>query len=376
MKKLGDLNVKGKTVLLRTDLNSDVVKGKVILSERIKEAVGSIKMLKERGGKVVVIAHQGRPGKSNFVSLKQHAKLLNKFVKVKFVSDVIGSLASGEIDGLMDGEVILLENIRGVKDEFKPSRGNSIVKFFKGKIDVYVNDAFSVCHRKQTSILLPKYIKMNCGAGLVLDKEVRALKKLKLNGGGTVFILAGAKPKDNLKLLGKNKILSCGLFGQTCLFSKGKKLGAQEKYLRKEGALVKIASGKLKKVETPVDFGVRMNGKRREILLDDFPSEYEIFDIGSETIKNYVDVIKKAKAIYMKGPAGDCSDKKFCKGTFALLNAIAKSGAYSVIGGGHLSDAIEMSGISKKKFGHVSLSGGALLAWIGGEKLPGIDALK
>ena len=124
-----------------------------------------------------------------------------------------------------------------------------------------------------------------------------------------------------------------------------------------------------------MDFAVNIKGKRKEIPLEGFPNKNEIFDIGSITQKNYIEEIKKAKAIYMKGPAGDCSKKEFSKGTFTILKTIADNKAFSVIGGGHLSDAIAASKINKKKFSHISLSGGALLSYIAGEKLPGLEVL-
>ncbi len=377
MKTLRDFNFKNKVVLLRADLNSDVKNRRIILSERIKQSVKTIKQLKKKGAKVVIVAHQGRPGKLDFLSLKQHGKFLNKFTKVKFVPDIVGKKAEKEIKKLKSGEAILLENIRYEKDEFKPEKGkkNKLYRLVE-LADIYVNDAFSVCHRKQASIVLfPKYLPSF--AGPLLEKEINALKKIEIKN--CLYILGGAKPRDNIKLLKNNKVLACGLFGQLCLIAKGKDLGAQNKYLQKQienfDRIIKKLKNKLRNVETPLDFAIKKGNKRVELKLDEFPSKYEIFDIGSETIKRYINEIKKAKAIYMKGPAGDCSDKKFAKGTFSILKAVSNSKGFSVIGGGHLSDAIESSGISKKKFGHISLSGGALLNYIAGEKLPGIEAL-
>jgi phosphoglycerate kinase len=372
MKTLDYFNFENKTVLLRSDLNSDIKDGILLKSERIKEAAITINELKKKKAKIVILAHQGRPGEEDFISLRQHYEQLNKYTKVNFVEDIIGKKAEKAIKGLKNGEAILLENVRYLKEEFNCEE-NKLTDFFSGLCEVYVNDAFSVCHRAQASILLPKYIKKSF-AGRILEREVKALKKLKLKN--TLYILGGAKPEDNIKLLGNNKILSCGLFGQVCLISKGKKLGEQENYLRRKNILIDIEKDKLKKVETPIDFAVDINGRRKEIPLSGFPNKYEIFDIGSETQKKYVGEIKKAKAIYMKGPAGDCSRKSFCNGTFSILRAVADSKAFSVIGGGHLSDAIEASNIDIKKFGHISLSGGALLSYIAGEKLPGLEVLK
>jgi len=377
MKTISNFNFKGKKVLLRSDLNSDVVKGKVIESGRIKASAETIKELKKKKAKVVIIAHQGKKGKSDFISLKQHVRLLNKYVKVKFVDDIIGKKAISAIQNLKNGEVLLLENIRFIDDEFKPEKAkkNKLYRLVK-EFDYFVNDAFSVCHRKHFSIVgFSKYLK-SC-VGRLLEREINSLKKLKIKN--CLYILAGAKPEDNMKLLKGNMVLSCGLFGQSCLIAKGKKLGAQDKYLRKEkvinSKLIKQLSKKLQNVQTPIDFAIKFRNKRKEILLDNFPNHFEIFDIGSKTIEKYVKEIRKAKAVYMKGPAGDCSDKRFCKGTFAILKAIASSKVYSVIGGGHLSDAVEKSKINKKKFNHVSLSGGALLSYIAGEKLVGLKGL-
>jgi phosphoglycerate kinase len=371
MKTLNDFDFNEKIVLLRCDLNSDVQNKKLLKSERIKEAAITINELKKKKARVVILAHQGRPGDSDFVSLNQHSKQLNKYTKVRFIEDIIGKKAEKAIKELKNGEALLLENVRNLKEEFdiKP---NALTYFFSKMCEIYVNDAFSVCHRAQTSILLPKYIKKSC-AGRILEREVNALSKIKLKN--TLYILGGAKPEDNIKLLGNHKVLSCGLFGQVCLINKGKKLGEQENYLNKNKIFIKIPKTKLKNVETPLDFAVNIKGKRKEIPLEGFPNKNEIFDIGSITQKNYIEEIKKAKAIYMKGPAGDCSKKEFSKGTFTILKTIADSKAFSVIGGGHLSDAIAASKINKKKFSHISLSGGALLSYIAGEKLPGLEVL-
>ncbi len=379
MKTLSDFSFRNKTVLLRADLNSDVHKDRVLLSERIKESAKTINELRRKKAKIVVLAHQGRPGKSDFLSLRQHAKLLNRFTKIKFVNDVVGDKANKAIKNLKQGQAILLDNVRGIKDEFHPekARKNKLVKALVPLINIYVNDAFSVCHRKQTSIVLfPRYLK-SC-AGRLLEKEVNALKKIKLKD--CLYILGGAKPEDNIKLLKGNKVLACGLFGQLCLIARGKNLGEQNKYLKKTiknyNSVIKKLRKRLRNVEMPVDFAVKQRGGRKELKVEEFPSNYEIFDIGEETQERYVEEIRKAKIIFMKGPAGYCADRKFCKGTFVILRAVADNKGFSLIGGGHLSDAIEISGVSRGKFGHVSLSGGALLRFVAGEKLVGLEVLK
>lgn len=380
MKTLKDFDLKNKKVLLRVDINSDVVNKKVIPSERIKESAITIKYLKQKKAKIVILAHQGNPGKEDFIDLKQHARFLNKFTKIKFVDDVIGKKALKSINQLKQGEAILLDNVRFIKDEFNPeNQKNALVKNLVPLFDVYVNDSFSVCHRAQTSIVSFSKFLPSC-AGLSLEKEIRALEKISVKN--CLYILGGAKPEENIKLLRGKKVLACGLFGQLCLVSIGKNLGYQNEFLKKAtlikedyNVFLNKLKSKLVNVETPIDFAVDFKGKRKEFSLDQFPLNYEIEDIGEKTQKKYIDLIKKAPAIYMKGPAGNTSKKQFSTGTKAILKVVANCKGFTLIGGGHLSDAIKKFKIPNNKFGHVSLSGGALLNYIAGEKLPGLESL-
>lgn len=376
MNSLKNTNLKNKTILLRADINSPIIKGKVLMNERIKQSAQTIKYLKSKKAKVIILAHQSQPGKIDFISLEQHTKLLNKLTKVKFVKDIIGKKAKKEIKNLKDGQAILLNNIRFIKDEYNPGK-NSIVKFFLPLIDYYVNDAFSVSHRNQTSIVsFPKYFSSFPGPNL--EKELNALKKIHLKE--TLYILGGAKSEDNIKILKKTKkILATGIFALYCLNIKGYKLGKQEKTLIKNKNLKIINSEikkHIKKIITPIDLAINVNGKRNEIPISQLPTDYLIPDIGTKTIKLYSQEIKKAKSIFMKGPAGNTDLKSFSKGTNELLKAISKSKAFSLLGGGHLNEAIDENKISKKKFNHISLSGGALISYVAGKKLPGIEALK
>ncbi|MBU3913828.1 MAG: phosphoglycerate kinase [Nanoarchaeota archaeon] len=384
MKTISDVEFKNKTVLLRSDLNSDIINMQVIESKRIKPASETIRFLQKKGAKVVVIAHQGNPGKSDFVSLKEHSKLINRYVKIKFVSDTVGEKSRKEIKNLKPGQAILLENIRFEKDEFNPkNKQNKILKFFLPLIDIYVNDAFSVCHRKHTSIVsFPRY-KPSC-AGIVLEKEITALKKISIKN--CLYILGGAKPGDNLKLLkNKNKILTGGIFGQMCIEAKGASFGENNEQVNKKMAkdyslvLSKIKKLKNKNIITPIDYAVEVSGKRVELGLEKFPTKYVIYDIGEKTIRKYKEQIRRAKSVYMKGPVGFAGKKQFAKGTFEILKTIAsqtsKGKLFSLIGGGHLSDAIARSKIPISRFSHISLSGGALLSYVAGEKLPGLEAL-
>ncbi|PIN91273.1 phosphoglycerate kinase [Candidatus Pacearchaeota archaeon CG10_big_fil_rev_8_21_14_0_10_32_14] len=387
---LSDINIKNKFVLLRSDLNSDIKDGKILPSERIKQSAITIKELKKKGAKVVIIAHQGRPDSSDFTSLYEHSKQLNKYIKVMYVNDLVGEEALGAIKNLMPGEALLLDNIRFNKDEMNPSsKKNSLVEFFcknkDFKFEYYINDAFSVCHREQTSITeFPKHIKSVIGR--VMERELAALENLRLRDANCLFILGGAKPEDNIKLLkSKNKIITGGIFGQVCTLAKGKNLGAQNKFLAKQikdlPKIITKIKPQSKSIQTPSDFAVKgKNDSRIELKLEEFPSQFEIYDIGKITIDQYVKEISKAKAVYMKGPLGYCEDEKFSTGTITILNEIAKrtkeNKLFSLIGGGHLSNAFARANLNEKDFSHISLSGGALLSFIAGEKLPGLEVLK
>jgi phosphoglycerate kinase len=379
---LDSFNFKGKRVLLRADVNSDVDKGKVLMSERIKEAAITIKELIKKKAKVVILAHQGNPGKEDFLSLKQHAVLLNQFVKVKFIDDIVGPKALDAINNLKNGEVLLLDNVRNLEEELNPKKypENRLSYILAPKFDIYINDAFSVCHRDHSSItVLPKVIKKHC-AGRLTEKEIKALEKISIKD--CLYILGGAKPEENIKLLTGKKVLACGLFGQLCLVASGKNLGYQNEFLKK-ATLIKgdykqfmdTLKGKLTNVELPIDFAVNQKKERTEYDLSKFPLKYEIEDIGKKTQKKYIEMIKKAPAIYMKGPAGNTTERQYMEGTEAILKAAQECKGFTLVGGGHLSEVIAELKLDPKKYGHISLSGGALLTYVAGEKLVGLEAI-
>ncbi len=375
LKTLDDFDFRGKSVLLRSDLNSEVTDGKVIFGDRIIESAETIKELKTGGARVVVLAHQSQKGKKDFISLKQHAKLLNKFVKIKFVDDILGGRALAEISKLRNGEALLLDNVRFVKDEFKPSLRNKLVRKFAPLSDIYINDAFSVCHRKQTSIVsFPKVLPS--GIGRLMERELRSLDRIS-KMKNCLFILGGEKFEDELKLFNaKRKILTTGIIALVFLKAKGYKLGMQDNLLKGKTKLLRKIKRVSKCAVTPIDFGVNFNGGRKNILLVELPVRHEILDIGLKTIEFYVSEIKKAKCIFMKGPAGHTGYEEFSLGTRRLLEAIFESKAFSVLSGGHLNSARRKFKISKDEFDYVSLAGGALVSYLAGEKLPGLEALK
>ncbi len=374
LKKIKQLNLKDKSVLLRVDFNSDVVKGRVLESDRIKAHSETIKFLLRKKAKVVILAHQGSPKEKDFTSLKKHSKFLNKYVKVKFVKDTIGKKAIKEIKNLQPGKALLLENVRFLKEEFKPGRKNRMVLNLAPWFDYYVNDAFSIAHRNQTSIVsFPKVLPF--AIGLVMEEEIKNIKKLKSKLKNCLFILGGKKSKDVIALINKKNVLTTGKLSLLCLIAKGYDLGKENELLKKDMNLIPIIKKNLKHLKVPVDLAISEGG-RKDLSIEQFPKRYPIWDIGKETIENYKKEIKKAKTIFFKGSPGVFEFRGFDNGTKELLKAIADSKAFSVIAGGQSSDALKEFNISKKNFGYVSLSGGSLVKYLAGEKLVGLEALK
>lgn len=391
MKTLDNFNVSGKRVLVRVDLNSPVNEGIVLLSARIKQHARTIKELSDKNAKVVILAHQGRKGEEEYLeSLDQHAKLLSEQVgkEVKYINYLFGSEVVKAIEELKEGEILLLKNTRSWDGETegltaKQHAKGTLVEVLKEYFDLFVQDALSVCHRSHASVTGFAYVLPNC-AGRVLEGELKALEKVTENiERPFVLILGGAKPSDYIDLINKyleedtvDAILSCGLFAHVCLIAKGIELGKQQGFLEGKGAMECIFDIKkiVDKITVPVDVAVKKDDKRKELKIDKLPSEYEIFDIGSKTIKQYCKILSKAKTIFLKGTPGYYLWPEFSKGTVKILKKMGKSKAFSLVGGGDSSSAVEDFKI--KGIDHICLSGGALLRYLAGKRLPGLEVLE
>jgi len=396
---LDDIDFKGKTALVRVDFNSPVdPQTKKILDEtRIRaHAQTTIKELIDKGAKVVILAHQGRPGDPDFIPMKQHAEILGGILgkPAKYVDDLIGDKARTAIKKLKNGEILVLGNVRTYPDEQKKGTPadhakTDLVKKLAPSADVFVNDAFSAAHRAHISMVgftavLPSV------AGRIMERELKALTKVLENPEKPcVFILGGAKADDSLKIsryVLSNKIadrvLTGGITGHLFLAAKGYDLGKPNtELLEKQGVLNLVPGIKNlmdvypEGVKTPIDLAIELNGKRKEISVNDLPTENPIFDVGTKTIKEYSRIISRAKSIVVSGPVGVYERPEFLKGTKEILNAIGASRAFSLVGGGHTVAAVEELGLSEK-MGYVSTAGGALIEFLMGEKLPGVAALE
>ncbi|MDH5688689.1 MAG: phosphoglycerate kinase [Candidatus Bathyarchaeota archaeon] len=396
---IDDYEFEGKTVLVRVDFNSPVdPETKKVLDDTRIRAHGetTIRELSEKGARVVILAHQGRPGEPDFISLKQHAEMLRGIVgqPVKYVDDLYGEKAQKAIKELKKGEIIVLKNVRTFAGEQKKGTPaehakTEVVQNLAPFADIFVNDAFSAAHRAQVSVVgftavLPSV------AGRIMERELKALSRvLESPEKPCVFVLGGAKADDSLRIsryVLKNDIadfvLTGGVTGHLFLAAKGFDLGKPNMGLLEKQGVLNLVSGIKElmgsypgKVKVPVDLAIEVDGKRREISVDELPTEHPIFDLGTETIEEYIHIVSNAKSIVVSGPVGVYEREEFMKGTKGILEAVANSGGFSLLGGGHTVAAVGELGL-RDKIGYISTAGGALIEFLMGEKLPGVVALE
>jgi len=390
MKTLDDFNLREKTVLIRVDLNSSIIQNKVQNSLRFKEHSKTLKELSEKKAKTVVLAHQGRKGKTDYLeSLEQHSKILSKITKknIIYINDLFGKKAIDSIKNLKKGDILLLKNTRSCNSETKnlsPKKHSQgkFVKTLKPYFDLFIQDALSICHRSHASAVGFPYVMPSC-AGRVLQKELEGIEKIK-NKTQKPFtlILGGKKIQEHLGIIKKytknnkaDNILTTGILSLITYRLNNINLGLENQTINKQ---YKPLISKLKpyknKLILPLDFAIDINGKRKEISMNDLPTNYKIPDIGTKTIKKYKKIINNSKTIFLKGSPGNYEKKGFEKATQILLKEIVKSKAFSLAAGGDTLTAIEKFKI--KGFSHISLSGGALLDYLAEKKLPGLEVLK
>jgi phosphoglycerate kinase len=396
---LDDVQVKDKIVLVRVDFNSEIdpQTKKVTSDVRIRaHAETTLKELAEKGAKTVVLAHQGRKGDPDYTPLKEHAEILGKILKcpVKYVDDVFGEKAKKAIKALKGGEILVLENVRSWDGETKSGTPEQhakteLVQNLAPLADLFVNDAFAAAHRGHVSMVgftavLPSV------AGRIMERELKSLARaLEKPEKPCVYVMGGAKADDSLEI--SKYVLSNGIAdyvvvggvtAQLFLAAKGVDLGKKNMDFLAKKELTGLIPGIKElmqkypdKIMVPVDVALDVNGKRKEISVDQLPTEYSIFDIGAKTVENYAKLISKAKSIVVSGPMGVYENKEFNYGTKKVFEAIANSKAFSLAGGGNTIAAIQEYGLTNK-ISYISTAGGALIEFLMGKKLPGVVALE
>ncbi|MHB8606071.1 MAG: phosphoglycerate kinase [Thermoplasmatota archaeon] len=396
---LDDLPLAGRTVLLRLDINSPIQDGKLAKNDRMAAAVETLDELARRRAKTVIVAHQGRKGDADFTSMKAHADQLAAELtraKIRFVPDVAGSVALAEIAKLAEGEALMIDNVRGLADETRKVGPDEhakapFIRALAGAADFYVNDGFSAAHRAQATLvgfaeLIP------CAAGPTMDRELTALAKaVDAPEPPSVYFLGGAKPEDSIAVMRSNftkgtldTALLGGVVANLFLVARGHDIGTDSKeFMKRKGVLDLLPDAEKlldefdANIVTPEDVAIKnTRGERVNLWIEDLPGEGPILDIGDETIASYLATIDAAGSLMMNGPAGLYEEPLFAKGTRAVIDAFAKADVFSLLGGGHTTTALAEFGYSHDDFGYVSLAGGALMAYLTGEELPAVEALK
>ena len=380
MKNLRDIDVDNKKVLVRVDFNVPLTQDLEVKDDfRIRAHLETIKYLKEHNARIILISHLGSPkGKELNLSLKSVAVKLEEIssYKVKFVEETLGDKAKKAIDELDAGDILVLENLRFNSEE--EENNQEFAASLARLADIFVQDAFSVCHRDHASISsIPKYL--DSYPGFLLEKEISALDGINSNVKHPfVAIIGGAKIIAKTTII-KNfldkadAVLLGGVIGNTVLKFKGL-YGQEELKDRDVYQAIKDINFDDPKLVVPVDGVITKGNYSRVGSVDSIKNGEDISDIGPETINYYKEIIKRANTIIWNGPMGKIENEVFSKGTKAITEAIAEKEAYSVAGGGETVDYI--SDMKKEEgFTFISSGGGAMLDYISGKILPGIEAL-
>ena len=388
-----DIKPRGKHVLMRVDFNVPLEDGKVANDQRIKAVLPTIKYIIDKGGRLILMSHLGRPEgqRVTSMSLKPCAVVLGDLLQqdVAFVDDCIGDTVDAAVGRLKDGDVILLENLRYYKEETDndPDFAAKLAKLG----DVYVNDAFGTAHRAHASTEGVTRFFDQCAAGYLMMKELDYLGGLMENPQKPfVAILGGAKISGKIdvitNLLPKvDKIIIGG--GMTFTFYKAQgleignslleedKIGTARALLEKGGDKIVLAADCV--VSDILDMKARKLGELKEVDADAIPAGWIGLDIGSKTIEKFREILKDVKTVVWNGPMGIFEIEAVAKGTYAVAEILAGAtaeGAVTVIGGGDSASAVRKAGVADK-VSHVSTGGGAALEFIEGKILPGVAAL-
>ncbi len=389
-KSIQDIDVKGKKVLVRVDFNVPIDEnGSITDDRRIREALPTIKYLREHNAKVILMSHLGRPkGKFNMkYSLKPVAERLSERLEtdVRLAEDVIGDKVQEMVSALKEGDVMLLENVRFYEEEEKNDKEFS--KKLAALGDIYVNDAFGTAHRAHaTTAGVADYLPS--AIGFLIKKELDIMgKALTEPERPFVAILGGAKVSDKIgvieNLLDKVDALLIG-GGMAFTFYKAKDYETGKSILEVDkvvlaGEILRKAEEKHVKLMLPADIVVapefNNDAPRKTVSADMMPEDQMGLDIGENTREVFADIVKSAKTVVWNGPMGVFEMPNFAKGTFALAQALSECKGTTIVGGGDSAAAVEQLGFADK-ITHISTGGGASLEFLEGKVLPGIDVIE
>ena len=389
--RLGDL--RGKRVLVRSDLNVPLEDGRITDDGRIRASVPTIKELADAGARVVVTAHLGRPkgAPDPQYSLRPVAARLGELLgaDVAFAEDTVGDAARKVVDGLGDGQVAVLENVRF--NEGETSKDDVVRGAFADQLaalaDVFVSDGFGVVHRKQASVYDVAQRLPHAMGGLVAA-EIDVLHRLTEDPERPyVVVLGGSKVSDKLgvidNLLGKaDTLLIGGGMVFTFLKAQGHEVGKsllEEDQLDTCRSYLQRAEASGVRIVLPTDIVVapefKADATPSVVPADGMPADQLGLDIGPDSAKAFADALSGAKTVFWNGPMGVFEFDAFAAGTRAVAEALTHVDGLSVVGGGDSAAAVRRLGFDEAAFGHISTGGGASLEYLEGKDLPGIDVL-
>ncbi|MCH1540241.1 MAG: phosphoglycerate kinase [Candidatus Poseidonia sp.] len=397
---LDDVNTDGKTVLLRVDINSpmDPSTKSFLDDTRIRAILPTLQRLVK--AKVIIMAHQSRPGKGDFTSTLGHSRELGRLLgrPVKWVDDIHGEKAMRAIEEMEVGQLLMLNNVRmdseeqSVKGDIARMAETRLVQQLASVADLFVNDAFACAHRSTPSIvgftnMIP------CVAGELMGNEIKKLDHaLETPIRPCLAVLGGVKVDDSIQvahnMLSKgiaDEVWPTGGVANLLLDLSGIDIGnINRQFLMNEigdNWQLTVKAGKElvdkygDRIHLPIDVAANIEGNRVDLMLKDLPIEAPLFDMGIGSIRYLSAAIKRAGTIILNGPAGVFEISDFALGTIEMLNACAESTGYAVMGGGHTATLVAKRGLASK-MGHVSTGGGACLDYIAGRDLPGVVSLE
>ena len=401
MRSIDDLDVAGKRVLLRSDLNVPQAKdgsGLITDDGRIRASLPVIRKLASRGARVIIMAHLGRPKGASFEeaaaggpSLRPVAERLGELLghPVAFATDLVGPSAASTVAGLGDGDVALLENVR-----FEPaetSKGEAARSSLAARLaelgDLYVGDGFGVVHRKQASVYdLPKLLPH--AAGDLVLAEVSVLQRLTESPERPyVVILGGSKVSDKLGVIGNllklaDRLLIGGGMAYTFLAAQGHEVGSsllEKDHIDTVREIMADAAARGVEIVLPVDIvaadGFAADAAHSVVPADAIPADWMGLDIGPASGELFAAKLADAKTVFWNGPMGVFEFPAFAAGTRAVAEALTKVDGLTVVGGGDSAAAVRSFGLADSAFGHISTGGGASLEYLEGKTLPGLTAL-
>jgi phosphoglycerate kinase len=393
MTTLADLDVAGKRVFLRCDLNVPLKEGKITDDGRIRASLPTINALLAKGASLVIAAHLGRPkGEAKpELSLAPIAVRLSELLgkPVKFAGAITGSDVTAAAQSLTAGEVLLLENIRfsAAETSKEESERAALASELAKLADVYVGDGFGAVHRKHASVFdLPKLLPHS--AGTLVAAEVEVLKKLTTEPARPYgVVLGGAKVSDKLgvisNLLGKVDVMAIGggmVF--TFLAAQGKEIGTslvEAEMLDTVRGLIKEAADKGVRLVLPTDIVIApafaADAPATTVSADAIPADQMGLDIGPDSAAAFAAAIRECKTVFWNGPMGVFEFSAFSNGTKVVAQALTEVSGISVVGGGDSAAAVRALGFKDNQFGYISTGGGASLEYLEGKELPGLKAL-